>query len=86
MTRCSTSAPAAARFSFPLHDRLARYASPEAWWASLWTHGSRRPLERMPADVLAQFQLAALQRVRTMAEQNGVLERMQLVYVIGRRA
>jgi hypothetical protein len=60
------------------------YASPEAWWASLWTHGSRRPLERMPADVLADFQSAAMERVRAMAERRGVLEQMQLVYIAGR--
>jgi hypothetical protein len=62
------------------------YASPEAWWASLWTHGSRRPLERMPVEVLAEFQSAAMARVRAMAGQRGVLEQMQLVYVIGRCA
>jgi hypothetical protein len=60
------------------------YATPEVWWASLWTHGSCRPLERMPADVLADFQLAAMQRVRAMAESRGVLEQMQLVYIVGR--
>jgi hypothetical protein len=60
------------------------YASPEAWWTSLWTHGSRRPLERMPAEVLADFQLAAMARVRAMVERRGVLEQMQLVYVVGR--
>lgn len=38
----------------------ARDASPEARWDSRWMHGSRRPLERMPAEVLADFQLAAM--------------------------
>jgi ubiquinone/menaquinone biosynthesis C-methylase UbiE len=61
------------------------YASPEAWWASLWTHGSRRPLERMAPEILARLKTEALQRARELAEQQGVLERMLLVYVLARR-
>ena len=61
------------------------YASPEAWWDSLWTHGSRRALERMPAEVLAEFQSASAARVQAMAEPRGVLDQMEMVYVIGRR-
>jgi ubiquinone/menaquinone biosynthesis C-methylase UbiE len=60
------------------------YASPEAWWASLWTHGSRRPLERMAPELLARIQTEALQRARELAEREGVPERMQLVYVLAR--
>jgi SAM-dependent methyltransferase len=60
------------------------YASPEAWWASLWTHGSRRPLERMAPELLARVKAEALQRARELGEQQGVLERMQLVYVLAR--
>ena len=60
------------------------YASPEAWWASLWTHGSRRPLERMAPELLARIKVEALQRARELSEPHGVLERMQLVYVLAR--
>lgn len=60
------------------------YASPEAWWASLWTHGSRRPLERMSPELLEQVKTEALQRARELAEPQGMLERMQLVYVLAR--
>ena len=60
------------------------YASPEAWWASLWTHGSRRPLERMAPELLARVKAEALQRAHELADQQGVLERMQLVYVLAR--
>jgi SAM-dependent methyltransferase len=59
-------------------------ASPEAWWASLWTHGSRRPLERMAPELLADVKAEALQRARELSEQQGVRERMQLVYVLAR--
>jgi hypothetical protein len=62
------------------------YASPEAWWASLWTHGSRRPLERMAPVLLVRMKTEALQRARELAEQQGVLERTQLVYVLAIRS
>jgi SAM-dependent methyltransferase len=61
------------------------YASPEAWWASLWTRGSRRPLERMSPELLERVNTEALLRARELADQQGVLERMQLVYVLARR-
>jgi len=60
------------------------YASPEQWWASLWTHGSRRPLERMSPEVLVQVEAEALARVREMLQPQGVPEHMQLVYVLAR--
>jgi len=60
------------------------YASPEAWWASLWMHGSRRPLERMAPELLARIKADALQRAGELSEPHGVLERMQLVYVLAR--
>jgi SAM-dependent methyltransferase len=60
------------------------YTSPEAWWASLWTHGSRRPLERMAPELLARIKAEALRRARELSESQGVLERMQLVYVLAR--
>lgn len=61
------------------------YDSPEAWWASLWTHGSRRPLERMSPEVLEQVKTEAFLRAGELAEPRGVRERMQLVYVLARR-
>jgi ubiquinone/menaquinone biosynthesis C-methylase UbiE len=60
------------------------YPSPEAWWASLWTHGSRRGLERLTPEQLARVEAASLERVRAMAEPRGVPERMLLVYVMAR--
>jgi hypothetical protein len=60
------------------------YASPEAWWASLWTHGSRRPLERMSPDLLARIQEEALARAQQMAQPDGVPEQVNFVYVLAR--
>ena len=60
------------------------YVSPEQWWASLWTHGSRRPLERMSQDLLNTVKAEALAHVQHMAESRGIPERMHLVYVLAR--
>lgn len=61
------------------------YATPEAWWASLWTHGSRRALDHLAPDVLEHFQKDSIARVRTDLQQpEGIPERMRLVYVLGR--
>jgi SAM-dependent methyltransferase len=59
------------------------YTTPEGWWASLWTHGSRRPLERLRPDVLTRLQTEVLERVRGLVEQRGIPERMTFVYVLG---
>jgi hypothetical protein len=59
------------------------YASPEAWWASLWTHGSRRPLDQLAPERLQHFQDEAIAQVRDhLVEPEGVPERMRLVYVL----
>jgi SAM-dependent methyltransferase len=61
------------------------YASPEAWWASLWTHGSRRALEALSPTLLSRVQAESLARVRALAEPRGVPERMTLAFVLGQR-
>jgi hypothetical protein len=61
------------------------YASPQAWWDSLWAHGARRPLERLEPDVLAVIQAECLDRVRRMVRAEGVPERVRFAYVLARR-
>jgi O-methyltransferase/aklanonic acid methyltransferase len=61
------------------------YPSAEAWWESLWTHGSRRALEVLTSNELAEVQAICLERVRAMAEPGGVPERHQFVFVTARR-
>jgi hypothetical protein len=39
----------------------------------------------MAPELLARVKAEALQRARELSEQQGVLERMQLVYVLARR-
>jgi ubiquinone/menaquinone biosynthesis C-methylase UbiE len=60
----------------------------EAWWRSLWTHGTRAPLEHLgqrAPDVLARFKGECLERVRASKGSDGVPERHTFVYVTGRR-
>jgi SAM-dependent methyltransferase len=59
------------------------YATPEDWWASLWTHGSRRPLERLRPDVVTFLQAEALERARGLVGSRGLPQRMTLVYLLG---
>ncbi len=61
------------------------YATPEDWWASLWTHGTRRPLERLRPDVLDRVQREALDRARELVGPRGLPEWMTFVYVLGRK-
>jgi ubiquinone/menaquinone biosynthesis C-methylase UbiE len=61
------------------------YATPEYWWASLWTHGSRRPLERLRPAILRRVHGEALERARTLVGPRGLPEQMTFVYVLGRK-
>jgi hypothetical protein len=61
------------------------YADEAAWWASLWTHGARVPLERMRAEAVEHLKEECLPRVRALAGPRGVPERHMFVYVIGTR-
>jgi ubiquinone/menaquinone biosynthesis C-methylase UbiE len=60
-----------------------------AWWESLWTHGTRRPLEYLETrapETLARFRNECLERVAAMKEARGVPERHSFVYVTGSKA
>jgi SAM-dependent methyltransferase len=60
------------------------YRDVETWWTSLWTHGSRAPLERFSADRLATFKAICTERAQTLAGPNGLPEMHQLVFVTAR--
>jgi ubiquinone/menaquinone biosynthesis C-methylase UbiE len=61
------------------------YPDAETWWASLWTHGSRAPLERLPPDRLAAVKAACLQQAHALAGPRGLEEVHRLVFVTARR-
>jgi ubiquinone/menaquinone biosynthesis C-methylase UbiE len=61
------------------------FASPEAWWDSLWTHGSRIPLEQMPAERLERFKAECLARAAQQRTPAGLPVLHTLVYVFAAR-
>jgi ubiquinone/menaquinone biosynthesis C-methylase UbiE len=60
------------------------FADPGEWWASLWTHGTRRALERLTPPKLEQFQTECLARVQLQVTPRGLPISYQFVYVLGR--
>ena len=55
------------------------------WWASLWTHGARAALERLPEATLKLVCAEALTRARALKTESGLLERHDFVYVTAER-
>jgi SAM-dependent methyltransferase len=53
-------------------DREFMYASPEEWWATQWSHGSRIFLERLPPDVLERGRVFAFGKMAEIAQPGGV--------------
>jgi hypothetical protein len=61
------------------------YASAETWWESLWTHGSRRPLERLTAEQAADVRRVCVERATLLEGPQGVPELHRFVFVVGCR-
>jgi SAM-dependent methyltransferase len=60
-----------------------------AWWQSLSTHGTRRPLDHLRSkapEMLASFKGESLERVRALKGPRGIPERHTFVYVTGCRS
>jgi ubiquinone/menaquinone biosynthesis C-methylase UbiE len=57
-------------------------ADAETWWSSLWTHGSRRPLEHLDGDTLARLREACFDHLQTFKEPSGLPVRETHVYVM----
>jgi SAM-dependent methyltransferase len=59
------------------------YPDAKAWWAEQWTHGERRPLERMDRQALAAYQAAAFAAIEAGREADGALHwRPEVVYAV----
>lgn len=56
-----------------------RYDGPEQWWESLFSHGTRRPLEGMSPTVLARFKDDAIDQVTTRFGTGELIEVCPLV-------
>jgi ubiquinone/menaquinone biosynthesis C-methylase UbiE len=65
-------------------DRLdVVYPDSETWWASEWTHGERRPLERMDEEALEAYRQAAFEAIEVCREADGAFHwRPEAVYAI----
>jgi ubiquinone/menaquinone biosynthesis C-methylase UbiE len=61
--------------------------SPDAdtWWESLWTHGTRRALEALTPEELADLKAHSLERAQEMATPAGLPRQHHFVFVIARR-
>ena len=84
VTRLSAAGFAGAREV--VEDVELLYRDPEDWWASLWTHGSRVALERLPAAALGRVRTECLARAAAQTAADGLPQRYRLVYVLARRA
>jgi ubiquinone/menaquinone biosynthesis C-methylase UbiE len=55
--------------------------SPEMWWESLWTHGSRVALERLSPETIERVKSVSLKRAHAMIEPGGLRHHYTFVYV-----
>ncbi len=61
------------------------YPDAQAWWNSLWTHGSRRALDVLTPAELADVQQISLERAQAQTGPNGLIEREEFAFIIARR-
>jgi ubiquinone/menaquinone biosynthesis C-methylase UbiE len=57
----------------------------ETWWSSLWTHGSRRPLEHLDSDTLERLRDACFQRLQAIKDPSGLPISETHIYVLASR-
>lgn len=57
------------------------YCDEGKWWDALWMHGSRSPLERMTAQVLADFRRDVMEELRRRREPDGFHETWPLLLI-----
>ena len=58
------------------------YADEEEWWAALWTHGSRLPLDSMTPEVLERLRSDARPHLRELAAAGGLTCRFQFSFLL----
>jgi ubiquinone/menaquinone biosynthesis C-methylase UbiE len=68
------------------------YAGEDEWWASLWTHGRRRSLERIEeaqgASGLSRFEAEAREQLRGrgLLQRDGIRQTLSVLYSVARRS
>jgi SAM-dependent methyltransferase len=59
------------------------YADAAAWWGEQWTHGERRPLERMDDRALTAYRAATFSAIEVCREADGAIHwRPEVVYAV----
>jgi len=61
------------------------FRSEEQYWSSLWSSGLRRPLEKMPADILAQAKNEVLQKFQTFSQTDGFHKLSRALLAVGKK-
>jgi ubiquinone/menaquinone biosynthesis C-methylase UbiE len=56
--------------------------TPEEWWHSLWTHGTRAKLEQLSPKQLSDLRERILNKVKPFDQRNGLKEELQVFYGI----
>lgn len=59
------------------------YAQEEDWWTSLWSHATRRQLERLEAPVLARVKAAMLDKVQVFTQADGIHALFRALCAVG---
>ena len=59
------------------------YSNEEEWWGTLWSHGGRRPLEKMPPDVLERFKTDVIEKLQMHNKQSdGIHQILRALFTI----
>lgn len=64
---------------------LFTHESPEAWWESLWSHGTRAILEKLNAKQLHDLHLRAIQKAQSLDNGQGIQEELRAFYGIAKK-
>lgn len=57
------------------------YPNAEAYWNKLWSHGTRRSLEKIPEDKIEEFKKEIFDTFNSIKTENGLEVRMGVIFV-----
>lgn len=66
-------------------SKVIVHRTPEAWWDSLWTHGTRAQLEQLSADQLADLRKKAVAKAAELASEQGIAEELRVFYAMAKK-
>lgn len=59
------------------------YVGDDEWWESLWSHGTRAPLERVAPVLLGDVRAEALRRIRPLRRPDGIHTPFDALFAFG---